>query len=162
MKNNLKLVLISLFVLLFFSPQYVCGQNLTSDNLIRQAKEHDGKIVVYSGEVIGDVMRRGEFAWININDGHNAIAIWASSALTKEVQFMGNYKTQGDFVEITGIFNRNCLEHGGDLDIHAQALRKISTGKIVEHKLDLIKLKLSFILLGVLLLIWILILFKRK
>jgi hypothetical protein len=162
MKNNLKLILISLFMLVFFGLPPAWAQNLIGDDLIRQAKEFDGKIVVYRGEVIGDVMRRGEFVWININDGNNTIAIWASSALAKEVQFTGNYKTRGDFLEITGIFNRNCLEHGGDLDIHAQRLRKISTGKIVKHKLNFIKLKLSFILLGVLFLIWILTLFKRK
>lgn len=162
MKNKLKLILISLIALVFFSLQHVWAQNFTSDELIKYAKKHDGKIVVYCGEVIGDVMARGEFAWININDGSNAIAIWASRALAKELQFAGNYKTRGDVLEVTGIFYRNCLEHGGDLDIHAQTIRKIAGGRIVEHKLDFIKLELIFILLGALFLIWILLLFKRK
>ncbi|MFA5092425.1 MAG: DNA-binding protein [Candidatus Omnitrophota bacterium] len=162
MKNNFSLILINLFILGFFSLQHAWAQNLTSNDLIQHTKKYDGKTVVYRGEAIGDVMGRGNFAWVNIHDGNNAIAIWVSSDLAKEIQFTGNYKTQGDILEVTGIFYRNCLEHGGDLDIHAQTLKKISAGRIVSYKIDLIKLKLIFILFGVLLLIWILTLFRRK
>jgi len=162
MKNNFRLILINLFILGFFSLQYALAQNLTSQDLIQQAKKYDGKKVTYCGEVIGDVMERGNFAWVNIHDGSNAISVWMSADLAKEIQFTGNYKTKGDILEITGIFYRNCLEHGGDLDIHAQTLKKISVGNIISYKIDLIKLNLIFILFGAVFLIWILSLFKRK
>ena len=163
MKKNFKLTLIALF--LIFSSQgkiAVFAQSLSSSELINHAKEYDGKLVVYSGEVIGDVMLRGEFAWVNINDGQNALGVWMSAVLAKEIKFTGNYKSRGDHLEITGIFHRSCPEHGGDLDIHAQSLRKVGNGRIVKESLNFDKVNLSLILLGALFLVWILTLFKHK
>jgi len=82
--------------------------------------------------------------------------------LAKEINFAGNYKTRGDRVEVTGEFHRACLEHGGDLDIHAKTLRKLGNGRIVAQVLNLDKKNLSFILFGFLLLIWILTLFRHR
>ncbi len=160
MKNNFKALLIIIFFI--FGPQLVYSQSLNSNELISQTKQYDGKSITYSGEVIGDVMNRGEFAWVNINDGDNAIGVWMSAALAKAINFTGAYKFQGDVVEITGVFHHACLEHGGDLDIHAQTLRKIAGGKMIGHKFDSSKAKLILILLGALFLVWILSLFKRR
>ncbi|MDP3042014.1 MAG: DNA-binding protein [Candidatus Omnitrophota bacterium] len=141
----------------------VCfAQTLSSTELINNAKQYDGKLITYSGEVIGDVMSRGEFAWVNINDGQNALGVWISSALAQEIKFTGNYKSRGDRLEIVGEFHHACPEHGGDLDIHGRLLRKIASGRMVKEKLNFDKASLSFILLGALFLIWILTLFKRK
>jgi hypothetical protein len=161
MKKNFALILIISY--LVFSPQATAfSQSLSSSELIKNAEEYDGKSIVYSGEVIGDVMLRGEFAWVNINDGENALGVWMSAALAKEIKFTGNYKFRGDHLEIVGVFHRACLEHGGDLDIHARVLRKVANGRRVKEKLNFDKASLSFILLGVLCLIWILTLFKHK
>ena len=158
-----KFALISIILFLVFSWQVAAfSQNLSSSELINNAKEYDGKLIVYSGEVIGDVMKRNEFAWVNIFDGQNALGVWMSAVLAKEINLTGNYKSRGDNLEITGIFNRSCPEHGGDLDIHAQALRKLASGRIVNQKLNFDKVILSLILFGALFLIWILNLFKRK
>ena len=105
---------------------------------------------------------RGEFAWVNINDGESALGVWMSAALAKEIKFTGNYKSRGDRLEIAGVFHRACLEHGGDLDIHAQSLRKIGNGRMVSEKLNFDKVSAILILLGALFLIWILTLFKHK
>ena len=161
MNKNFKLTLIILF--LVFSPQTAAfSQSLSSSELIKNAKEYDDKLIVYSGEVIGDVMLRGEFAWVNINDGQNALGAWVSAVLAKEIKFTGNYKSRGDSLEIVGIFHRACLEHGGDLDIHVRSLLKIANGRTIKDNLNFDKVVLSLILLGVLFLIWILTLFKHK
>jgi hypothetical protein len=162
MKKNCKPVLIIVFLVLAIFWHGAFAQGVKSSDLIKNAAQYDGKLIIYTGEVIGDVMLRGEFAWVNINDGENALGVWMNAGLAKEINFAGNYKTRGDNLEITGIFHRTCLEHGGDLDIHAQALRKLANGRIVNRKLNLDKVNLSIILLGVLFLIWILILFRRK
>lgn len=162
MRNNFKLTLIILFFVFVFYPRVSFTQGLSSNELISHAKQYDGKSVTYSGEVIGDIMSRGKFAWVNLNDGDNAIGVWMGAALAKEINFTGAYRSEGDVLEISGIFHRACLEHGGDLDIHAQTLRKIVSGKIVNHKVDFLKVKLILILLGALFSIWILSLFKRK
>jgi hypothetical protein len=138
------------------------AQPISSSELINNAKQYDGKTVVYEGEVIGDVMVRGDYAWINVNDTKNAIGIWINQSLTKEIAFVGNYKTRGDWIEVTGTFQRACLQHGGDLDIHALGIRKISQGRQIRERLNPGKRNQAIALLVILGLVWILTLLKRK
>lgn len=141
----------------------VCyAQPISSTELINKARQYDEKSVVYAGEVIGDVMARGDFVWVNINDGENAIGIWLSKELAGEIRFAGSYHAKGDRLEITGVFHRACLEHGGDVDIHAQNIRKISPGRSVGEELDTGKRNLTFILLGVLSLVLIFVRRRRS
>lgn len=132
------------------------AQPINSNELIENAKQYDGKIVIYEGEVIGEVMARAGFMWVNINDGNNAVGIWAHKDLTKEISYTGTYKAKGDWVEAIGVFHRACPEHGGDLDIHAQSIRKINPGRQIKERLNIEKRNFSFILLGILLIVWIL------
>ncbi len=160
--NRLQIMIFSLFSVLcsLFSVCY--AQPVSSTELINNAKQYDGKVVVYEGEVIGELMRRGEYVWINVNDGSNAIGIWLHRDLTKDILYTGSYKSKGDWVAITGVFHENCLEHGGDLDIHAQAIHTVSSGKVTSEKLNFAKSN-QVIILGVLcLLIWILLLLQRR
>lgn len=160
MKNILLLILTILCFVNFCAT--AAAQGLSSADLIDQAKEYDGKTVTYAGELIGEIMRRGEFAWVNIKDGEHSIGVWLNAALLKDINFAGNFKTRGDTVEITGVFHRACPEHGGDLDIHAQGLRKLASGRMVGEKLNSDKLTLIIVLLMALPCIWILTLFKHK
>ncbi|MFA6217492.1 MAG: DNA-binding protein [Candidatus Omnitrophota bacterium] len=133
---------------------------LSSDELISNAKGYDGKPVTFAGEVIGDIMARGAHAWVNINDGKNAIGIWMPGELAKKIQFTGSYRFIGDWAEITGVFHRACPEHGGDMDIHAQAIEKINAGRRKEEKFNNEKKNLALLLFGILGLVWILKLLK--
>jgi len=128
------------------------AQAISSTDLINNAKEYDGKIITYEGEVIGDIMTRGQHAWININDGQNAIGIWVDNLMVKDIVYVGSYKAKGDEVEIKGVFHRACIEHGGDLDIHVQSIRKISTGRQISEALDFNKIKIVLMLSGILIL----------
>lgn len=132
------------------------AQPISSRELINNTKGYDGKTIVYAGEVIGDIMQRGNHAWINVYDGENTIGIWVDSSLIKEINYTGSYKSKGDEIEIIGVFRRACPEHGGDLDIHAETLRKIRSGVILNKRLNLNKKNLSLVLLGILCLILIL------
>ena len=153
--------LILILILSFSFTTFAFAQSISSTELINNAKQYDGKSVVYKGEVIGDVMERGEFAWVNLNDGQNAIGIWVDKKLSREIIFTGNYKSSGDIIEVEGVFHRSCLEHGGDLDIHAGYLKKIKVGVSVDEKPDFFKKRAAVILLGVLCLVLILHLLKR-
>jgi hypothetical protein len=139
--------------LIFFCGTVCYAQPISSTELINNAREYDGKSVVYAGEVIGDVMARGDFVWVNINDGENAMGVWLNKEFAGEIQFAGSYHAKGDRVEITGVFHRGCIQHGGDMDIHAQDIRKISPGRPVREELDTSKRNFTFILLGVLCLV---------
>ncbi len=145
--------LLSVAGLICFCAAACYAQPISSTELINNAKDHDGKSVVYAGEVIGDVMARGDFAWVNVNDGENAIGIWLNKELAGEIQFAGSYHAKGDRLEIAGIFNRGCIQHGGDMDIHAQTVRTINPGGPVREEFDTGKRNFTFILLGVLALV---------
>ena len=138
------------------------AQPISGTDLINNAKQYDGKVVDYRGEVIGDIMIRGQYAWVNINDGQNAVGIWTTKALIKDIAHKGSYGFKGDVVEITGIFHRACPEHGGDLDIHAQTMRMVTSGKQIFESLDFNKIKIALILLGALFFLYILDLITLK
>ena len=134
---------------------------IPSTELINNAKLYDGKTVVYEGEVIGDVMVRQDFAWINLNDGVNAIGVWIPETLIKDILYEGSYKSKGDWLEVTGRFSRSCSDHGGDLDIHAQAVRKTGSGRALTEKLNYDKRNMFFVLTVILCLVLILRQLKR-
>lgn len=129
---------------------------ITSTELINNAKQYDGQTVTYSGEVIGDVMARGEYVWVNVNDSVNAVGIWASKDLTKDIVYKGTYNITGDIVEVKGVFNRSCKQHGGDLDIHAETLMKLKDGCLIPEEMDLAKARHAVIfgIILVLVLLW--------
>lgn len=118
-----------LWLILSISNSY--AQTSTSLDLLNNAKQYDGKAVSYKGEVIGDVMIRGDYAWLHVNDGIVAIGIWAPKTIIQDIRYAGNYHEKGDIVEVSGIFHRSCLEHGGDLDIHASEIKKVISGSPV-------------------------------
>lgn len=109
-------------------PAMALAGTVSSTDLIEKAKELDGQEIVFTGEIIGDIMERGEHTWINVSDGSNAIGIWAPNQLMPGITLAGKYKVHGDEVRITGVFHRACPEHGGDLDIHAAQIELLETG----------------------------------
>ncbi|MDP2941664.1 MAG: DNA-binding protein [Candidatus Omnitrophota bacterium] len=161
-----RIAVLLLFILLSWvvgRGSWVCyAQPVSSSELINNAGQYDGKTVTYAGEVIGDVMRRGNYAWLNVSDGKNAIGIWAPAGLIQDITLAGNYKIKGDTVEVSGEFSRSCPEHGGDLDIHALSLRKDASGSARVEKMDPDKKNQAVILLGVLIAVWILSKFLRR
>jgi hypothetical protein len=145
-------LLLALLFLGFF-PAASFAQVIPSADLIEHAKDYDGKTVVYEGEVIGDIMNRGNFVWLNVNDGANAVGIWSAKQICQEVTSAGNHKNKGDRIKVTGLFRRSCPEHGGDLDIHAESIRMVSAGKPLQEAVDPEKVRTFFSLLGILCLI---------
>ena len=107
------------------------AQTSTSLDLINYAKQYDGKTISYKGEVIGEVMIRQDYAWLQINDGIIAIGIWAPKTMIQDIGYAGDYHKKGDTVEVSGTFHRSCSEHGGDLDIHASEIKKITSGSSI-------------------------------
>ncbi len=92
---------------------------LTSTEMIENASALSNTTVSYNGEVIGDLLYRGDYAWINVSDGTNAISCYISATEADKIEYIGRYRIIGDAVSLTGTFHRACVEHGGDMDIHA-------------------------------------------
>ena len=114
--------------------------------LIDNAEHYDGTTVVYQGEVVGDVMVRGDHAWVNIKDEAIALGIWCKATDIRDLNYRGSYKYGGDIVQIKGIFHRSCAEHGGDLDIHAEEVIKLYEGHALMHPVSEDKIRATLIL----------------
>lgn len=122
------------------------AKHKTSTELIENSKKYDKKHVFYWGEAIGDVMIRGDHAWINVNDGANAMGIWVKKEEAKKIKHLGSYKYYGDTVRIMGTFNRACRQHGGDMDIHASKLEVVKVGYQIKHPISRVMLLSAAIL----------------
>lgn len=142
------LVFCVILILLFaVFPVAARAGSVSSVELIENSKEFDGKKIVYQGEVVGDLMLRGEHAWMNVNDGENALGIWCSADSARKIKHKGSYSFFGDTVVIEGIFHRACSEHGGDMDIHATKIDVTKAGHRVSHPFNKGKALLAFGLL---------------
>ena len=127
---------IQFFILGSLFPVFAQDVNLplvSADQLIDAAAQWDGKRVKFEGEVIGDIMPRGDHVWINVLDGSSAIGIWVPKDLVPNISFTGQYFAKGDRIEIRGIMHRACQDHGGDLDIHADYAAILEQGAKVLH-----------------------------
>lgn len=109
---------------------------VSSNELIERAKDLDGRDVVYKGELVTSILKRGDHAWINLNDGDNAIGVWCREDLLNEIKFVGDYKHNGDVIKVAGVFNRACGKHGGSLDIHAYSVEVVKEGSQRREKYD--------------------------
>jgi hypothetical protein len=151
-----RLLVISILAVLFITVPSADAKTVSSADLVEKCRFYNNKQVSFQGEVIGDVMIRGENAWINVNDdiyasranveegsglqGYNSgQSIWCNASEVDSIRYTGNYRNSGDIVLIEGVFHRACPEHGGDMDIHASQVELIERGHPVAHILDLRK-----------------------
>lgn len=141
----LKLAFLILLILCA-DPSAAAGEEAGSVLLIEQAKAYDARQIVYTGEVIGDILNAGDHVWLNVSDGSNAIGIWTAKDLAVSVRVPGRYSQQGDTVRVTGKFNRACAEHGGDMDLHADSLVLIKRGTPTGHPVPAWKIWLAALL----------------
>ena len=127
------------------SAELVDRQNVPGD--VTEGLFWNGKTITFHGEAIGEVMVRGDYAWIHLNDdsymvrnveegaklgGYNSgMAVWIPASLTGQIDTYGDYQHEGSIVEVDGVFNGACKEHGGDTDIHARSLRLLRAGHAV-------------------------------
>jgi hypothetical protein len=125
--------------------------------LVARAKEYDGKILTVEGEAIGDLMERGNHAWVNLLEDGVAIGVWLTEEQTSQIHELGRYGNSGDLIQVRGTFHRACPDHGGDLDMHAAAIQILRRGskKTVEAKPGRLAAGIGLCILGGLLaLIW--------
>ncbi|MEW6378406.1 MAG: hypothetical protein AB1611_02230 [bacterium] len=135
---------------------------LSSDTLINQSRRYDRQTVQFRGEVVGDIMHRGTHCWINVNDGPQALGIYCPERLVKSIRFIGDYKYNGDTIEVTGTFHKACPQHGGELDIHAEELKIIKTGDRRPHLVTQSKIRMAIALFACTLLVLGLHIYRKK
>lgn len=124
----------------------VQAQLISIQELLNQSKALDQQTVIIEAEVILEVLERGDMAWLNVNDGTNAIGVYLPIKMTEELDSFGDHQNQGDRVRIEAVFYRNCPEHGGEMDLHAINLSIIEEGFVMERPIS--TWKFSFAIVG--------------
>ena len=135
-----------------FAAESSSPNDPSSAELVEHPKDWDGKTIIFRGEAIAERMVRGDYAWIHLNDdgyylknveegsglhGYNSgMPVWLPAELTDEIATYGDYKHEGEVVEVRGTFNAACAIHGGDMDIHATELERVIPGR---HAIDAVK-----------------------
>ncbi|MFH1311620.1 MAG: hypothetical protein ABIJ00_00170 [Candidatus Eisenbacteria bacterium] len=139
------------------------GKPVNSVQLIEQSSNYDGEDVIYRGEAVGDILNRGENAWVAVNDDHysrsplrineefkggnSGIGVYGPRADLDEIHFLGSYTARGDIVEVRGTFYRSSVEHGGDTCIVARSIDVLERG----HRLPESRMGSELLLAGALL-----------
>jgi hypothetical protein len=145
----------------FIFGNSVFAQPIKINDLIEEARAYDGKRVVVEGEVIGHLMRRGNFAWLNINDTTNAVGIWATFDSAKDIKYLGKHAVIGDKVKVEGVFHLKCPGHGGDTDIHAESITIIDRGSPRHLAYEPKKVNIIIFLIAILACLYIIKILKR-
>lgn len=102
---------------------------LVSDrDLVERAQELDGQWVMFQGEALGDLMVRGNTAWLNVGGAHYAIGILMPRTQAAKVKVLGSYRFHGDTVRVVGLFHRADPNEGGDLDVVASSVEVVKPG----------------------------------
>lgn len=134
----------TLIIIVFLAatvPVNVKAESIVGINeLIEDAKGYDGQEVTIQGEAIGESLERGNYTWVNVNDGTNAIGIWLEKSKADKILYYGDYDHKGDTVKIKGIFYKACKEHGGESDLHGYSLEIVEAGYQVKEQISSLKI----------------------
>lgn len=114
----------------------------------------DGHVVVYIGEVVGDVLRRDGGAWVLMNDdayalevgpllGHrefrganSGLSVWLPERLVELVEHPGGSDRRGDVLRLRGVVLRADPSDGGGLTFRAIDGRRIADAVEVDDPLN--------------------------
>lgn len=146
MHKNSKIVIFIFISTLYFTITCNASNKIEVNQLIENAAVLDNTEVTVKGEVIGEALERGEYAWINISDTTNAIGIWIKQSDVNQIKYYGDYKHKGDTVKVTGVFHKACPEHGGDVDIHCTNIEIVETGYNIKEQLSSNKVIITLLL----------------
>jgi hypothetical protein len=141
--NRSALVLASLLSLIRPSAaQDPLGPAVGTKDLIAHPLAYDGKDILFEGEAIGDPMKRGGYAWVNVLDSDAAMGIFMPSGYLASIKNYGSSRRKGDTLRVRGVFRRACPDHGGDMDIHASSIEVVKKGYETPHPINTIELAL--------------------
>lgn len=156
MVKTFKTIVITCILTFSFTIACMAKEYNNFNELIENGKKIDNTKIALKGEAIGEAMNRGKYSWINISDGSNAMGIWIKNEQVQSIKNFGKYGYKGDTLRVNGTFNRACVDHGGDMDIHAISVEIVEVGgkviipisnskKIMAIILTLITLTLIFL-----------------
>lgn len=117
---------------------------LTPAEAVALALESDGAPATVHGEALGEALAApGGKRWVNIGREGTAIGVVMTAEQAAEVPRFGLYRQRGATLEVSGVLNSACDEHGGDLDLHADTVSVLDEGGAIVDPLHPGKLWLA-------------------
>ncbi|MGB9641819.1 MAG: DNA-binding protein [Candidatus Ratteibacteria bacterium] len=130
------------FVIVLIMTAFCRGQSIPA--LVNNPDLFDGKIVSVDGELVGDIIEGKGGFWVNVLEADVAIGVWCPLAARGKIKFLGRYDVEGDIVRVEGVFHKRCVEHTGDMDIHAGSIEVLKQGRIKEEEIPIEKVIFAF------------------
>lgn len=148
MKRFIFLVALTIFSLTIFA------QMPTISDLINNPSVYNGKFLVVQGQAVGSVMRRGEYAWVNMTDGNMTLGFWMPYSLAKEIKYTDSYNFKGDTLTVQGTFVNVSLKHDGDMEFDVAKIIQIVPGQRIHHEINFERLIFLIVISSVALILW--------
>lgn len=106
--------------------------------LVGANRSLDNATVVFTGEVVGDIMNGGDgHKWVNLlGDDGSAIGVLVTDDMAERVLNTGDNSTTGSTLQVRGKCHIDCGEHQGELDVHALDIRVLDAGGPITHYAD--------------------------
>lgn len=134
----------------------------------------DGHVVVYVGEVVGDVLRRDGGSWVLVNDddyalevgplsGHtqfagsnSGLSVWLPDDQDDLVDEPGSARRRGDVIEVRGVVHRTDPDDGGGLTIRALQTRVLVEAQYLANRVHRVQagVAIVFVLLAAAVVAW--------
>lgn len=123
---------------------------VTSADLVECPTTYDGRTVVYEGEVVRAVLRRGQRAWVQLNDdrygmeigplpehrvaagANSGVAVSIPATDADRIRFVGDARARGDRLRVRGTFLRADPADAGGPAIRAHTVEVTEAGAPVE------------------------------
>lgn len=132
-------------------PSFSDTGRVTSSMIVACPAAFDGRRVVYTGELVGDVIRRGGGAWVLVNDDDYALAVgplpahrdhrgtnsgltvWLPDDGLAKITGLGRPNQRGDVVRLEGHVRRIDPQDGGGLTLRAEEITVLRPAEKVEE-----------------------------
>lgn len=124
---------------------------VSSGELIDCPGAYDGRTVIYEGEVVRAVLRRGERAWVQLNDdvyglrigplpahratmgGNSGMPVSIPADDADRITYVGDARAQGDRLRVEGTFHRADPSDAGGPTIQADHVEVTAPGQPVHQ-----------------------------
>ncbi len=123
----------------------------------------DGQVVIYFGEVVGDVLQRDGGAWTLVNDdaygldlgplsghadfqgGNSGLAVWLPGELATLADEPGNASRRGDVLRVQGVVRRTDPDDGGGLTLRAIQAEVVVEAQYLETPVNRVQLVVAIV-----------------
>lgn len=119
---------------------------VSSEELLSCPGSYDGRLVRYEGEAVGEVLERGDHAWVQLNDdvyseaaplpqrtdyagGNSGIAARLPAGGADAIRRTGGPHVRGDVVSVVGRFHRAMPTSAEAAVIDARRVQRVAAGE---------------------------------